>query len=76
MLVLSWFHLKLCFDGECMDHRLLDIIACPICHGKLIYDKQNLELICKFDHLAYPVRNNIPVLLRDEARELPLDEEK
>ncbi|MGP1954014.1 MAG: Trm112 family protein [Arsenophonus sp. NC-TX2-MAG3] len=59
-----------------MDNRLLDIIACPICHGKLVYDKQNLELICKFDHLAYPVRNNIPVLLKEEARELLLDEEK
>ena len=56
-----------------MDHRLLEIIAC---HGKLIFDKENSELICKIDHLAYPVRDNIPVLLENEARELSLEEEK
>ncbi|MFP3014275.1 MAG: Trm112 family protein [Arsenophonus sp.] len=59
-----------------MDQHLLDIIVCPICHGKLVYDKQNLKLICKFDHLAYPIRNKIPVLLKEEAIELPLNEEK
>ncbi|MGP1958229.1 MAG: Trm112 family protein [Arsenophonus sp.] len=59
-----------------MDHRLLNIIVCPICYGQLTYDKQNSELICKFDHIAYPIRNNIPVLLKEEARQLPLDEEK
>ena len=59
-----------------MDHRLLEIIACPVCHGKLIFDKENSELICKIDHLAYPVRDNIPVLLENEARELSLEEEK
>ncbi|AMA65118.1 hypothetical protein AUT07_00564 [Candidatus Arsenophonus lipoptenae] len=59
-----------------MDNRLINIIACPICHGKLIYDKQNLELICKFDHIAYPIRKNIPVLLREEARKISLDEDK
>ncbi|MDT9587460.1 MAG: Trm112 family protein [Candidatus Arsenophonus melophagi] len=59
-----------------MDRYLLDVIACPVCHGKLIYDKHNLELICEFDHLAYPVNNNIPVLLRERARELPLNKGK
>lgn len=59
-----------------MDYHLLDIIVCPICHRQLIYNNQNLELICKFDHLAYPVRNNIPVLLIEEARKLSLDEER
>lgn len=57
-----------------MDHRLLEIVACPVCHGKLSYDKQNLELICKGCHLAYPVRDDIPVLLENEARELPVSE--
>lgn len=47
-----------------MDHRLLEIIACPVCHGKLSYNKDNLELICKIDHLAYPIRDGIPVLLQ------------
>ncbi|MBS9434483.1 hypothetical protein CE143_08425 [Photorhabdus luminescens] len=59
-----------------MDHRLLEIIACPVCNGKLSYDKENCELICKLDRLAFPVRDGIPVLLDHEARELPLDEEK
>lgn len=76
MLIIFFFYIKLQFDEKNMDYRLLDIIVCPICHGKLVYDKQNLELLCKIDHLAYPVRNNIPVLLREEARDLPLDEEK
>ncbi|AXO20443.1 TPA: hypothetical protein U2M17_000293 [Providencia stuartii] len=57
-----------------MDHRLLEIIACPICHGKLSYNKENLELICKFDRLAYPIRDGIPVLLESEARKVALDE--
>ncbi|MFD0705855.1 hypothetical protein C6H64_00920 [Photorhabdus luminescens] len=59
-----------------MDHRLLEIIACPVCNGKLSYDKENFELVCKLDRLAFPVRDGIPVLLEHEARELPLDEEK
>ncbi|KAA1192999.1 MULTISPECIES: Trm112 family protein [Photorhabdus] len=59
-----------------MDHRLLEIIACPVCNGKLSYDKENFELICKLDRLAFPVRDGIPVLLDHEARELPLDEER
>ncbi len=57
-----------------MDHRLLEIVACPVCHGKLSYNKENLELICKFDHLAYPIRDGISVLLENEARPVSLDE--
>ncbi|MDX3775182.1 Trm112 family protein [Chromatiaceae bacterium AAb-1] len=53
---------------------LADIIACPLCKGKLKYDKSAELLICTFDRLAYPVRNNIPVLLADEARELTVEE--
>ncbi|WP_045958916.1 Trm112 family protein [Xenorhabdus poinarii] len=59
-----------------MDHRLLEIIACPVCHGKLSYDKENLELICKLDRLAFPFRDGIPVLLENEARLLPAEENK
>ncbi|AKZ65811.1 Trm112 family protein [Candidatus Palibaumannia cicadellinicola] len=51
-----------------MDYRLLDIIACPVCNGKLYLNKKYNELICKFDELAYPIRANIPVLLTNEAR--------
>jgi uncharacterized protein YbaR (Trm112 family) len=58
-----------------LDARLLEIIACPICKGELVYDKNNQELICKLDRLAYPIKDDIPVMLEEEARELPADEE-
>jgi uncharacterized protein YbaR (Trm112 family) len=58
-----------------MDKNLLDILACPICKGPLVYKKDNNELICKADRLAYPVRDDIPVMLEEEARQLPADEE-
>jgi len=58
-----------------MDSKLLDILACPVCKGTLKYDKSAQELICKFDRLAFPIRDDIPVMLEDEARELPADEE-
>ncbi len=58
-----------------MDKKLLDILACPICKGPLVYDKTKQELICKGDRLAYPIRDDIPVMLEDEARELAPDEE-
>jgi uncharacterized protein YbaR (Trm112 family) len=58
-----------------MDKKLLDILVCPICKGPLVYKKDQRELICKVDRLAYPIRDDIPVMLEDEARELPADEE-
>ena len=58
-----------------MDKKLLDILACPVCKGPLVYAKDKQELICKADRLAYPIRDDIPVMLEDEARELPADEE-
>ena len=53
-----------------MNTKLLDILVCPICKGPLVYAKATQELICKPDHLAYPVRDGIPVMLEDEARKL------
>ncbi|MBI1421880.1 MAG: Trm112 family protein [Gammaproteobacteria bacterium] len=58
-----------------MDKKLLDILACPVCKGPLVYDKEKAELICKVDRLAYPIRDDIPVMLEDEARQLAADEE-
>jgi uncharacterized protein YbaR (Trm112 family) len=58
-----------------MDKKLLDILVCPVCKGKLAYDKKAGELICRLDRLAFPIRDDIPVMLVDEARELPADEE-
>lgn len=59
-----------------MDHRLLEIIACPVCNGKLYYSQDKQELICKVDSLAYPVREGIPVLLETEARSLTAEESR
>ena len=57
-----------------MDKKLLDIMVCPATKGPLIYDKAKQELISKSARLAYPIRNNIPVMLEEEARVLT-DEE-
>lgn len=57
-----------------MDHRLLEIIACPVCNGKLAFNKEHQELVCKLDSLAFSIRDGIPVLLETEARKLTLDE--
>ncbi|BCL70338.1 conserved hypothetical protein [Vibrio nigripulchritudo MADA3029] len=59
-----------------MDHRLLEIVACPVCKGKLTYDKDRQELISKVARLAYPIKDGIPVLLASEARSISMDEGK
>ena len=50
------------------DTKLLDIIACPVCKGKLRFDKDNSELISTAAKLAYPVKDDIPVLLESGIR--------
>ncbi len=57
-----------------MDSRLLDILACPICKSPLRYDKPSQQLICRADRLAFPVRDGIPVMLEEEARQLLPDD--
>lgn len=57
-----------------MDRKLLDILVCPICKGTLVYDKARAELVCRADRLAYPIRDDIPVMLDDEARRVPEEE--
>ena len=59
-----------------MDNNLLEILACPICKGELIFDHSNQELICKFDRLAYPIIDDIPVMLSSRARHLGDEEER
>ena len=54
-----------------MDTKLLDILVCPVCKGPLLYKKQEKELICKADRLAFA----IPIMLEDEARRIPDDVE-
>lgn len=58
-----------------MDARLLDILVCPICKGPLLYRKAAAELICKADRLAFPIQDDIPVMLEEEARKLDPAEE-
>ncbi len=58
-----------------MDSKLLEILVCPLCKGPLVYKESAQELICKADRLAYPIRDGIPVMLEDEARPLPAEEE-
>ncbi|QLE85896.1 Trm112 family protein [Shewanella sp. Scap07] len=52
------------------DKKLLDIIACPVCKGKLEYNKEKQQLICKVDRLAYAINDGIPVLLENKAEPL------
>lgn len=56
------------------DTKLMDILACPVCKGKLDYNKEQQELICKFDKLAYAIEQDIPVLLESEARRICQDD--
>lgn len=57
-----------------MDARLLEILVCPICKGPLENRAAAGELVCKGCRLAYPVKDDIPVMLEDEARQLGSDE--
>lgn len=57
-----------------MDNKLLDILACPVCKGPLLWRKEAQVLVCRADRLAYPVRDGIPVMLEDEAKALPADD--
>lgn len=57
-----------------MDAKLLDILVCPLCKSPLIYRKSEQELICKADKLAYAIKDDIPVMLADEARKVTEEE--
>ncbi|MGH8673486.1 MAG: Trm112 family protein [Burkholderiales bacterium] len=58
-----------------MDPKLLEILVCPLCKGPLVYRKEAAELVCKGDRLAFPVKDGIPVMLEEDARKLPPQEE-
>ena len=57
-----------------MDARLLEILVCPLCKGPLNFLKDKQELVCKGDRLAFPVRDDIPVMLDEEARTMSAEE--
>jgi uncharacterized protein YbaR (Trm112 family) len=52
------------------DPRLLEVLVCPVCRGPLEYDRVRQELVSRSARLAYPIRDGIPIMLPDEAREL------
>ncbi|UAW64020.1 MULTISPECIES: Trm112 family protein [unclassified Mycoavidus] len=52
-----------------MDPRLLEILVCPLCKGALTHDRAAHELICHVDKLAYPIRDGIPVMIVEQARQ-------
>ncbi|MEJ5210498.1 MAG: Trm112 family protein [Burkholderiales bacterium] len=58
-----------------MDPKLLEILVCPLCKGPLVYRREAQELVCRADRLAFPIRDDIPVMLEEEARALPPEEE-
>ena len=57
-----------------MDKKLLEILVCPVTKGPLIYDAAKQELLSRAARLAYPIRDDIPIMLEEEARELSEEE--
>ncbi|MFZ9667764.1 MAG: Trm112 family protein [Steroidobacteraceae bacterium] len=57
-----------------MEHRLLDILACPICKGPLVHHREQQVLVCRADRLAFPIKDGIPVMLEEEAKLLAADD--
>lgn len=53
-----------------MDKNLLAILVCPACKGGLVYEHSQKELVCSFDKLAYPIIDNIPVMITQNARKI------
>jgi uncharacterized protein len=58
-----------------LDPKLLEVLVCPVTKGPLIMSRDKTELISKSARLAYPIRDGIPVMLADEARELKPEED-
>lgn len=57
-----------------MDKILLEILACPVCKGELVHDANNQELLCRFDRMAFPIQDDIPVMIEARARRMSLEE--
>jgi uncharacterized protein YbaR (Trm112 family) len=57
-----------------VDTRLLDILACPLCKGPLQHRRAAQVLVCRMDRLAYPIRDDVPIMLQEEARTLGPDD--
>jgi uncharacterized protein len=57
-----------------MDASLLEILVCPVCKGTLKYHRDAQLLVCRMDRLAYAIRDDVPVMLEEEARQLAADD--
>lgn len=57
-----------------MDGGLLEILACPVCKGTLLFKRDAQVLVCRLDRLAFPIRDAVPVMLEEEARQLAADD--
>jgi len=57
-----------------LDKQLLSLLVCPVSKAPLEYDRDNAELVCRASGLAYPIRDDIPVMLESEARKLSAEE--
>ena len=56
-----------------LNPKILDVIACPICKGKLHYDKHDQVLICKFHKVAFPIKDGVPIRLIQHAKPIVKD---
>lgn len=56
-----------------MDHKLLDILVCPICKGRLQLNADKTGLVCRADKLVFPIDDGIPVMLASQAKPLEPD---
>ena len=57
-----------------MDHRLLDILACTVCKGPLKFQRDAQVLVCRAERLAYPLKEGVPMMLEEDARQLTPDD--
>lgn len=57
-----------------MDDRLLDILACPLCKGPLKFDRNAALLICRAERLAFPLRDGVPMMHEEDAKQLASDD--
>jgi uncharacterized protein YbaR (Trm112 family) len=53
---------------------LLDILACPLCKGPLVHRREARVLVCRADRLAFPIRDEVPIMLEEEARHLAAED--
>lgn len=57
-----------------MNRKILEILVCPVCKGPLVHRRNERELVCRTDRLAFPIVDEVPVMLADEARAVPPEE--